>query len=202
VYLDARPSFSNHQLSNGWQNEGFQYTSIGNLPAPFQKNNQFSYGVNENNIKKIILNDGKLNLHEANECYRIGNGESLTVDASKLDLNFIDTSKMIKNKKYRVNSLYHSTDGRVYGRFFVKYLGSNQVSVYPDTYNFDLNFSKDLKLSEFFGARNIFTALGHIFAGQGTDYDIYFFGVNTIMPKSINQEMYIYIYIYIYPGTF
>ncbi|MFC4739226.1 FG-GAP-like repeat-containing protein [Flavobacterium ponti] len=199
VYLDATPSFSGHQLSSGWQNEGFQYTTIGNLPTPFQKNNKFSYGVNETNIKKFnILSDGKLSLQEANQWYRIGNGESLTVDASKLDLNFIDTSKMIKNKKYLVQSLLHSTDGRVYGRFYVKYLGNNQVSVEPDVYDFDLNFSKDLKLSEFFGARNIFTALGHLFAGQGTSYDIYFFGVNTIMPKSINQEM----YIYRYPGNF
>ncbi len=118
--------------------------------------------------------DGKLTLEEANEWWANGNGD-LTVDASKVDLNFIDPSKMVKGQKYLVQSLTTSKDGRVYGRIWVEYQGNNQVSIDPDTYDFNQEGS-------FWDnpGRNTANAIGKFFAGEGTPYQINFRGLNTI----------------------
>lgn len=70
-------------------------------------------------------------LKEANEYYRNGNGKPITVDASTVDLNFLDASTMIEGKTYPVQTLTRSKDGRVYGGITVKYEGNNQVSILP-----------------------------------------------------------------------
>jgi hypothetical protein len=114
-------------------------------------------------------------LKEANEHYRNGNGESMTVDASTVDLNFLDTSKMVKGNIYSVQTLTTSKDGRVYGGIRVKYLGNNQVEIRPDTYNFEQHGTF---FSETF--RNTANVIGRWYAGDGTAYKINFSGVNTI----------------------
>jgi hypothetical protein len=114
-------------------------------------------------------------LEEANEHYRNGNGKSMTVDASTVDLNFLDTSKWEAGKTYGVQTLTTSKDGRVYGGITVKYLGNNKVSILPDTYNFEQHGS-------FFSStfRNTANVIGRWYAGDGTPYKINFSGVNTI----------------------
>ncbi|OWP82665.1 hypothetical protein BWK59_14655 [Flavobacterium davisii] len=114
-------------------------------------------------------------LEEANEHYRNGGGKPMTVDASTVDLDFVDTSKMVKGKTYPIQTLTTSKDGRVYGGITVKYLGNNQVSILPDTYNFEQHGS-------FFSStfRNTANAIGRWYAGDGTPYKINFTRVNTI----------------------
>lgn len=118
--------------------------------------------------------DGRLTLKEANQWWANGKGD-LTVDASKVDLNFIDPSKMVNGEKYLVQTLLTSKDGRVYGRLWVKYEGNNQVSIAPDTYDFNQDGS-------FWDAplRNTGNAIGKFLAGKGTKYQINFRGLNTI----------------------
>lgn len=87
---------------------------------------------------------------------------------------------LLRGNDYLTQTLFVLKDGKFYGRIWVKYLGNNQVSIYPDTYNFDLNFSNPMKLNEFFSPRNFFTALGNIFAGNGKSFTINFYAVNTI----------------------
>ena len=118
--------------------------------------------------------DGKLTLEEANDWWANGNGD-LTVDASKIDLNFIDTSKMVKGNDYLVQTLTSSKDGRIYGRIWVKYQGNSQVSIYSESYDFN-------QTDSFWDnpGRNIANAIGGFFAGAGTPYQINFRGVNTI----------------------
>ena len=114
-------------------------------------------------------------LEEANKHYRDGNGKPLTVDASTVDLNFLDPSTMVEGKTYPVQTLTTSKDGRVYGGIRVKYEGNNNVSILPDTYNFEQHGS-------FFSStfRNTANAIGRWYAGSGTPYKINFTGVNTI----------------------
>lgn len=68
-----------------------------------------------------------------------------------------------------------SSDGRVYGNITVEYLGNNQVSILPDTYNFEQHGS-------FFSSagRNTANVIGRVSAGDGIPYKINFRGVNTI----------------------
>ncbi|HEX8577644.1 MAG TPA: hypothetical protein VF677_15260, partial [Flavobacterium sp.] len=171
VPLPPTPAISNHQLSSGWQNEGF-----GSSEA-FSGSNQSEFAMQQIDPPggKRPDADGKITLEEANKWYREGNGQALTVDASKVDLNFLDTSKMVEGKIYPIQTLTTSKDGRVYGGIRVKYLGNNQVGIRPDTYNFEQHGS-------FFSStfRNIANAIGRAYAGNGVPYKINFIGVNTI----------------------
>ena len=122
-------------------------------------------------------------LDEANKHYRDRKGATMTVDASTVDLNFLDPTTMVKGKTYPVQTLTASRDGRVYGGITVKYEGNNQVSILPDTYNFEQHGS-------FFSSigRNTANAIGRWYAGSGTKYKINFSGVNTIykIPPPVN----------------
>ena len=62
-------------------------------------------------LKKRIEKDGKLSLREANKWYRYGNGESLSMDASKVDLGFIDPSKWTVGQQDSRQLLFSSRDG-------------------------------------------------------------------------------------------
>ena len=76
-----------------------------------------------------------MSLSEANNWYRNGDGKTVTLDTSKIDLNSVDTKGWIKGKTYGVQTLVNLSDGRVLGNITVKYLGNNQVSILSDTYN-------------------------------------------------------------------
>lgn len=124
--------------------------------------------------------DGKMSLEEANSWYRNGDGKAVTLDASKIDLNSVDTSKWVKGKTYGVQTLINSNDGRVLGNITVKYLGNNQVSILPDTYNFEQH-------GKFMDSpfRNAATVIGAWKAGDGKQYQINFRGINTIVPPKV-----------------
>ena len=131
--------------------------------------------------------DGRISLDEANNWYRNGGGKSITLDASKIDLNSADTSKWQKGGKYGVQTLFNSKEGRVLGNITVEYLGNNQVKILPDTYNFEMH-GNPLSVRnpiKNYGTwiRNTATILGLLKAGSGMQYKINFSGINTIKSR-------------------
>ncbi len=114
------------------------------------------------------------------------------VDASTVDLNFLDVSNWVVGKTYEgVQTLYSSRNGLVFGRLNLVYKGNNQVQILDDIYDFNLNFSNPIKFSEFISPRNIFTAFGQLNAGAGTEFTFRFHGLNTIVnpPQLVRAEL-------------
>ena len=128
--------------------------------------------------------DGRISLDEANNWYRNGNGQPITVDASKIDLNSVDTSKWQKGGKYGVQTLFNSKEGRVLGNITVEYLGNNQIKILPDTYNFEMHGNPlSVRTKPWTMIRNTATFLGLMKAGSGMQYKINFSGINTIKSR-------------------
>ncbi|MGG5209820.1 hypothetical protein ACQWU4_12785 [Chryseobacterium sp. MIQD13] len=121
--------------------------------------------------------DGKISLSEANDWYRNGKGQPITVDASKVDLNSVNTKGWVKGETYGVQTLLNSEQGRVFGNVSVEYLGNNQVRILSDTYNFEQHGSYWSS-----PIRNPANSIGRWFAGKGVQYKINFRGINTIKP--------------------
>ena len=126
-------------------------------------------------LKEKILEDGKLSLKEANQWYRKGGGETLEVDASKVDLNFLNSDDFTIGKTKPVQTLGRSRDGLVYGNITITYEGNNQFSIKPDFYNFEMHSGGGFKT----WFRNVATRVGSWNAGKGTSYKIIFNGLNT-----------------------
>ena len=114
----------------------------------------------------------------ADPCCRTGTGEAITVDASKIDLSFVDVSKltiggdpstvdMFKGKLYQA---------LVYGSISVQYLGNNTVKILDDKYDFDMHRFSNWR--ETF--RNVETIFASGLHGYGKPFDIHFKGVNKI----------------------
>lgn len=109
--------------------------------------------VDPKNLRERILKDGLLTLREANKWYRLGKGMSLTVDATKVDLNFINPNDWQIGERKAVQTLYASRDGRVYGNITLEYVGDKQFSISPDYYNFEQHNGVGMKTF----LRNVFT---------------------------------------------
>ena len=126
--------------------------------------------------------DGYLTLDEANDWYQNGNGQSLFVALDKIDLSGIVSlgEKFVGDKK-NFNLLLNSNslnDGLVYGQISLKRYPNHTARAYADEYNFEqhswwnpLNWG-----------RNIETAIGSKYAGQGTKYEINIYGSKKLTP--------------------
>ena len=132
--------------------------------------------VNPERLKARILKDGRLTLKEANQWYRHGKGNPLTVDASKVDLDFVNPDGWTVNQTKGVQTLYQSRDGRVYGNLTLTYKGGDQFKIHSDNYGFEMHTGSGA--STWF--RNQFTKIGGYVAGEGLGYDIHFNGYNTV----------------------
>ena len=129
-----------------------------------------------------------LNLEQANKFYNRTNGkvsDIYNVDASTVDLNFVNTTGWIIDNLYNVQTLYLSENGLVFGKLNLIYKGNNQVQILNDVYDFNLEFSNPMKFTEFISPRNLFTAIGQINAGYGTSFTFKFNGLNTIPPPRV-----------------
>lgn len=129
--------------------------------------------------------DGVLSLGEANSWYRNGNGSSITVDASKVDLSHVDPKTFSKvGDRQSVNLLRTgpASVGLVYGSIGLVYLGNNRVQILSDEYDFRTGASDNHPWFESFWGfiRNVETVGGNIIAGPGTPYSINFSGYATI----------------------
>lgn len=127
--------------------------------------------------------DGRISLDEANNWYKNGKGQSITLDASKIDLNSVDISEWKKGEIKGIQTLFNSKEGRVLGNITVEYLGNNQLKIFPDTYNFEMHGNPlTVRTQPLTMIRNAATFLGLLKAGSGMQYKINFSGVNTIKP--------------------
>lgn len=138
------------------------------------------FQIDRNKLKEKILKDGRLTLKEANEWYRYGNGEPLTVDANKLDLDFLDLAGWKIGDVRSVQTLTKSSDGRVYGHLTLSYAGNNRFIIATDNYGFELhrgslNMSAKTGFKLMF--RNAATNIGGAYAGHGQPFDINFHGL-------------------------
>lgn len=127
-------------------------------------------------IKSEIEKDGILSFEEAYYWYGYGDGSSITVDASKMDLGRIDIRGRKVNQQWTIPTLSLSgkyNQGLVYGSITVIYKGNNLFEIIPDKYDFDIqkgfNFRKIVRNLETFGA--------WILHGTGTIFNINFKGL-------------------------
>ncbi len=131
--------------------------------------------------KKFILSDGKLSFEEAYTWYKIGTGEMLTVDASKINLNFLDVSKLEVDKVFGVSTWKGGIDqGIVYGTVKCIYKGNSLVEILNDKYDFDPHGKEEL-------LRNIETKIADILHGQGKPFNIQFQGLNKVSVNSLRD---------------
>ncbi len=126
--------------------------------------------------------DGYLTLSEANDWYRNGNGESLYADLSKINLSrLLSLGELFVNQENVVNLFFASitiNDALVYGSIKLKRYSNHNVRAFSDTYDFDMKpWWNPLNWG-----RNIETIIGSKVAGQGTPYEINFYGNKQLTP--------------------
>ena len=128
-------------------------------------------------IKKRIESDGELDFAEAYLWYKVGKGGKINVDASKINLNFLDPAKLEIGKIESVQTWMSGLEqGLVYGGINIKYLGNNLVKILNDKYDFDIHPWKSFKEV----VRNVETKFADIIHGKGSPYTIRFRGTNII----------------------
>ena len=109
--------------------------------------------------------------------YRAGTGEAITVDASKIDLSFVDASELVVGKAVPVSTWKGKiSQAMVYGSFIIQYLGNNNVIIKDDIYDFDMHAFSNFK--ETF--RNVETIFASGLHGYGKPFVIHFKGVNKL----------------------
>ena len=148
-------------------------------PEFLNKENRNSMQENYNGLSNRPDWDGQLNLSEANNWYRNGNGNPLYVDAAKVDLSPLSKSDFsaIGSSKH-VNFLdpknLNIQTGLVYGTIQVTLIddgGTVRIgnkNGLLDIYDFDMQRGR--------GFRNIATQIGSMVAGEGTPFNIYYYG--------------------------
>lgn len=113
--------------------------------------------------------DGELSLSEANNWYRNNKGQAIVVNASSVDLSFLNSSEWKIGQEEDIQLLGKNLDGFVYGKITVRYEGNNKFSICNDTYDFNQE--------EGWSFRNFATKIGEIYAGEGSGFPIRFEGV-------------------------
>ena len=124
--------------------------------------------------------DGKLSLAEAKNWRKNGNGQAIEVDASLINIGYVDTRTLVDNQVIVINLLERPEvglqNGVVYGQLELVYKASSGgFSIRPNAYDFDIGGDNHPWSKEPF--RNIFTALGRLYNGTGQSYIINFSGV-------------------------
>jgi RHS repeat-associated protein len=123
----------------------------------------------------------RLTLWDANSHYRNGGGTDLTVDASKIDLSFVDPNIFSSvGDREVVSTLFNSRDGLVYGQLELIYRGNNKVEIVSNDYDFDVGASEGHPWVWGNYGRNSATLLGNILAGPGQPYTIHFSGLGDL----------------------
>ena len=125
-----------------------------------------------------IQNDGKLSFEEAYYWYGYGDGSTIHVDASKLDLEKIDITNRKVGEHWSIQTLTSSGSysvGLVYGSITVEYQGNNSFRILPDTYDFDIHTNNFFNWHTI--KHNIETIGAGILHGSGTPFKIIFNGL-------------------------
>lgn len=131
-------------------------------------------------MKREIEKDGILTFKEARKWYREGDGSAITVDADKINLNFLDVNELIIDKGVSVQTWRGGiAQGLVHGGITIVYKGNNQVEIQSDTYEFRMHpWSSFIEV-----VRNIETLIARPIHGRGIPFPIIFRGLNTIHYK-------------------
>lgn len=175
-------------IDGAWKNRVTAYESnaakVNSRGTTSQKDNS-DWDVNK---------DGALWQIEANRWYRMGNGQSITIEASSVNLRNISPS-VVKGMKigthFNQQLLYKNftSDGTVFGELEFIYQGGNKVSIVPNMYDFDIGADKGHPWFSSVGGffRNAFTgaALGvatgfGMAPGNGQPYNVIFHGTATL----------------------
>jgi uncharacterized protein RhaS with RHS repeats len=146
-------------------------------------------GENANKSESVAWDldgDGKLSLSEARNWRKNGLGKSIEVDASKVNIGYVDTRGLEKDQHIYVNlsanPALSTSSGVVYGQLELIYNGAGGFSIVPNMYDFDIGADQGHPWSQEPG-RNAATAAGRMVSGwNGTDYMINFRG--TVTPSA------------------
>ena len=135
--------------------------------------------------KKWDLNgDGKLSWSEARNWRLHGDGQPIVVDASKIDIGFIDTKDLAKGQIISINFLSQPSTfptGAVYGRLDLVYNGAGGFHINDNAYDFDYGVSGHEWKHE--PIRNGLTVLDRALSGwNGKDFNVKFDGIATPHP--------------------
>lgn len=136
----------------------------------FQKLLSDSDGKEKNDVLEKGVKDGHLTLDEALYHWRMGNGEPVTVDASRLTVHQVNDFNDDNWAKGVVQGL---GDFAVHGRVSLTKT-EDGIKIKPELYNFD-------ERKDGSEIRNLETRLGKWFAGEGTAYMINFDGSPNII---------------------
>jgi hypothetical protein len=117
--------------------------------------------------------DGEITFDEASEWFRHGDGQPLYVDLRKVDLSSVESwhfmDKVGSIKSFNIEG---GNDGAVYGHISLRLYPDNYVKAFPDTYNFEMHpWSNPVNW-----IRNVGTIIGGAVAGDGTPFQINFYG--------------------------
>ena len=138
-------------------------------------------------IRETILSDGMLTLDETFLWYKIGNGEPLTVDASKINLNYIDVDELTLKQNFQTSTWMGGlAQGLVYGSVSCTYLGNSNIRINHDNYDFDPHLNPT-SISEKF--RNWETFIANKIHGEGKSFQINFKGVNHVSKGNRMQNL-------------
>ena len=121
--------------------------------------------------------DGILQLYEAERWYRVGLGQAIIVDASKIIIDNVDPNELSTQYTTAINFEQRGPleFGLVYGSLDLQLMGNNQVYIAPNDYDFQIGAQYDHPWNTFRGIiRNIGTWFGRIHAGDGEQFTIYF----------------------------
>jgi len=150
----------------------------------FANNGNFKNFIDHyNNLSNRPDWDGYLTLKEANEWYRNGNGEPLFVDASKIDLSPVKKSDFSKvgdsfYKKFEFTT--NTKTGLVYGTIMLTLLNDKGDVQLGETGGFLDRYDFDIKKGVEHIPRNIATWIAKQIAGQGTSYNIFYYGIGKV----------------------
>jgi RHS repeat-associated protein len=97
----------------------------------------FSSETEPDQNQKRPDDDKYLTLAEAEDWYRNGKGVALTVDASKIDLQWVNDEGWDKAGQKTVQTLFASKDGLVYGNITLVRTSSSTAKILRDQYNFE-----------------------------------------------------------------
>jgi RHS repeat-associated protein len=125
---------------------------------------------------------GYIDFAEATTNYRFGNGQPLYADANKLDWGNFSMTRFNESKityqgypliyiKFDGKDYVNKTQALVYGSVGIVKISDDSFYVLPDEYNFDIKFQKNTFW------RDQATNLGGLYAGPGTPFPIYFYGI-------------------------
>lgn len=114
-------------------------------------------------LKNKILADGELNLGEANDWWRNGNGGDLEVDANKVAIGNVNVADFPNGIGSTISKqTLFLRNGRVYGQITLQLQKGNRIQILRDQYNFEMH---SWNLGNTF--RNFATMSGASTAGNG-----------------------------------